>query len=330
MVPGVSRVWSIIRGVLVFWPRTVLAGAGAVLRVAASWRRPPEPPLQIGDGAARPTLDEDLHACPRRLESLEVRLTDRLRAVKAQAARLRERRGELGAKAGREDLLKKYDQDLGLLDRRTDSMRRVLGLVWKTRSILELRAHLAQTARRRPALSNLPRGEQTDRARLEHAAAAWHRGAAEVGAYLAFIDQRADTLAWVVPAAPDEAEVAGDVQAAVDGARDETVRAYQDLREEMDRLRDNLNWLGDHCGALAVIEAPAERRRGDAGPAELLAEVEEALGQLAALARTVDPQLADTAVSNLAEDISQLEEAGLEAQAEADAELEIERLLRTA
>jgi hypothetical protein len=147
---------------------------------------------------------------------------------------------------------------------------------------------------------------------------------------VAFVDQRLALVPTLVPAPPAEAEIAGATQAAVDAAVAETTEAYRSLREEMDRLKDNLTWLGDHCGALAVIEAPAESVRGDGGPAELVREVEEALSQLADMARSIDPAVTDSAVTNLAEDISQLEEAGLEAQAEAEAELEVARLLRPA
>ena len=63
------------------------------------------------------------------------------------------------------------------------------------------------------------------------------------------------------------------------------------------------------------------------GPAHLLEEVAAAVRGLDDLAGNVDPTVVDSAVHHLAEEITHLEEAGLEADAEAAAHLEVERLL---
>ena len=63
------------------------------------------------------------------------------------------------------------------------------------------------------------------------------------------------------------------------------------------------------------------------GGEALLHEVEQALGALSELSEVGDRRLADLAVQNLAEDVSNLERAGLETSAEAEATLEVARLL---
>lgn len=308
---------------------TVVRYVGARARRLLGVRPNPAPVPLIGVRSPPvPTSDDDLYACPRRLEALQARLAERLAALNQQAGVLRARQVELGAKGRRDDLTKKYDEDLALLLRRSDGMRRVLGLVWKTRTILLVRAHLAQTARRRPALGRLPEGEGAAGS-LRDGTASYHTAAGAVRDFLDLVDRRAAELDSLIPGAPLEAEIDEATRDAVAAEVRETQAAYTHLAEDMDRLADNLTWLGDHYATLAVVESARESVGDDAGPAELVREVEEALGQLAELARTVDPVLANAAVDNLAEDITQLEAAGLEAQAEAEAELEVARLLRT-
>lgn len=295
-----------------------LAGLGAL------WLRDRRRPRALG--VADP--DADLLACPRRLEGLEAQLLDRLGAVQQQLGHIEARRAAVAAKDRRDDLVRKYDQDALMLQRRAASMERVAADLWRTRSILLLRAHLAGTARRRPALGPLPDPSNTpDPARAGRA----FRAAAEaVRAYLGTIDARVVALAATLPEWPGGVTVDPGLQRAVDGERRQVEDAYGDLREDMDRLADTLTWLADHCGALAVVQAPAARSAPSADPAHLLEEVEGAMQELAALARAVDPSAADAAVESLASGLTGLEEAGREAEAEAQAHLEVERLLRRA
>ena len=94
----------------------------------------------------------------------------------------------------------------------------------------------------------------------------------------------------------------------------------------MDRLADDLTWLGDHYTSLHVVrdgEAPAAP--ADAGP--LLDAVRDALAGVERLSRTVDLHVATAAIVGLDADVGRLEQAGREAEAETDARIEIDRLL---
>lgn len=315
-------------GIAVIAVRMVGRLARRVKRIGA---RPPIALLTMRGMPAGPMSDEDLYSCPRRLEQLDTRMGERLSAVAEQVDVLRSRQAEMTQKGGREELARKYGDDAAMLGKRAGSMRRVRGLVWKTRAILLLRAHLAQTARRRPDLGALPSLDPTPSgaARLKEAASRYHTAAIAVRNYLDLVDARAAALPAEVPPEPDEADVDENIRAAVDEAVAEQVAAYATLRDDLDRLADNLTWLADHCASLAVVESANEPVPANGGPAELVREIEDALSTVADLARAVDPALADAAVAHLAEDISQLEEAGLEAQAEAEAAIEVSRLLAT-
>lgn len=278
------------------------------------------PPLPAAEEGA------DLLAYPRRLSELQDRLAERHRAVQQQLQVLGARRDGIRAKGDRDDLAKKYEADVVMLDRRAESMRRVMGLVWKTRVVLLLRVHIAITARRRPMLGKLP--EPTARkGALAGATAAYHVAAAAVFDYRDIVLERARELDDGVPDPPLSAEVDarhhGEIAAEQSSAR----AAYAALAARMDRLADNLTFVGDHFAALAVVDTEPEDLAIDGGPAQLLEEVAAAVRGLDDLAGRVDASAVDTAVSHLAEEITHLEEAGLEAEAEAAAHLEVERLL---
>lgn len=275
--------------------------------------------------------DADLYACPERLDAIERQLLERLAAVREQEARIGALRAEVAGKAGREDLVRKYDQDALLLARRAASMERVAGDLWRTRSILRLRAHLAATARRRPELGALPDPE--GRGVDPHVAAARFRdAAATVRDWVALIDTRAAELARMVPEFPAALGDDPGLRAGVDAELGAVSAAYASLREDMDRLADTLTWLREHCASLALVRGgpPGRGARAEpaADPAHLLQEVAMAMDGVAALARAVDPALAEAAVDGLASDVSRLELDGREAEAEAQAHLEVERLLR--
>ncbi len=287
------------------------------------------PRIGIPSAPAPALTDEDLFSCPRRLGELESRLADRYAAVQAQADLLSSRRATLASKPARDDLTRNYDQDVNLLARRGASMRRVLAQVWKTRTILILRAQLAATARRRPELGRLPDPASAG-VNLEAASERFHGAANQVRRYLLQVDADARELESATPSRPDFADVDDRILAAVDVEQRSTRNAFGELREDIDRLADNLTWLGDHCAARAVADTAPEPMDQMGGAARLLEEVEAALVAVSQLSRSVDPTLAATALANLDEEISGLEKAGMEAQAEADAVLEVDRLLRQA
>lgn len=291
-----------------------------VRRVPLLGVRPNLPPLPVGEEGA------DLLAYPRRLAELQDRLVDRHRAVQQQLQLLAARRDGVRAKGDRDDLARKYDADVVMLDRRAESMRRVMGLVWKTRAVLLLRVHIAITARRRPMLGKLP-DPTARKGALHGATASYHAAAAAVLFYRDTVLDRAGDLDDVVPSPPVSAELEDAHLEEIDAERAAALAAYQALAGRMDRLADNLTFVGDHFAALAVVDTEPEDLAVDGGPAQLLEEVAAAVRGLDDLAGRVDPAVVDSAVVNLAEEITHLEEAGLEAEAEAAAHLEVERLL---
>lgn len=297
--------------------------------------RPAPPPPPPRDRAAppakkpakeKPDPDADLLRYPRQLEGLEEQLGVSLDALLAQLGHLRERHAELSAKAGRDDLAARYAEDLALLERREAGMRRVLGLVWKARALLTLRAHLAASARRRPELPALPPVDDpsTD---LEAAAALYSRASASVREFYRYLQARMQDLARNVPSAPERAELSGPVREEVEREELRVHALYVEQADALDKLADTLSYLADRSRTRRVVQGSAPALADASTSESLLNEVERALGQLQDLADAGDRTLADLAVQNLAEDITQLERAGLEAQAEADAALEVARLL---
>lgn len=287
----------------------------------------------LGAAPSSPDPNADLVAYPERLLQLESRLVERHAAVQEQLRVLTARRAELDPKPDRADLVARYDTDILHLDRRATKMRRVITLVWRTRSILLLRVFLAVTGRRRPALGNLPSPRADTRLSRPHLRAArtlYAEAAAEVRGFVAEIAARATQLGDVVPPPPLAAEPDGDETSAVSAELARTERAHAELAARMDRLADNLTWLSDHAGTLGVVDEDVAAPVGGPGAdtaAHLLAEVESAVNQLNQLAGSVDHQLAGRALDELDVDVGRLETAGLEEEAAAAAELEVARLV---
>lgn len=275
----------------------------------------------------RPVLPDpsDLTVYPARLEGLEAQLAERVRSVEQQRGVVEARLTDMQSKGGREDLTQKYSRDADVLARRMEGMRRVLGQVWKTRAVLLMRVHLASTARQKPDLEGLP--DPGYRPVPQEAPKQYHMAAAAVRRYLERVEAQRGSLVGAIPRPPVEAAVDGAIRTLVEGEFRAVETSYRQLRDQMDRLSDNLTWLGDHLNTVRVVEDD-----GDGGPAaeasRLLDEIGVAVDEVDRLAHAVDPHLVDLAVDNLAEDISRLERAGEEAAAEAEAALEVEELLR--
>lgn len=269
---------------------------------------------------------EDLLRYPARLAELSWQLERSHAAVEEQLAHLSARRSEVAAKAGREGLVARYEADSELLRQRAEGMRRVLTLVWRTRATLRLRAHVAITARHRPDLSVLPEGE-VDVAELPVAAQVYETASQRVRRFAALVDDRSRELEGAVPALSDLASPGEADRAQVEEELERARGTYRELRDRMDRLADTLGYLADRCRTRHVVVDTPAGVDDDPGGAQVFEELNAALGSLNDLSELGDRHLADTAMDNLVEDISQLERAGLEAQAEADANLEVARLL---
>lgn len=312
----------------------LLAGGGIGVWALTQWLRrrsldKPEQPLGLPRPVRRNEAffrGDDLLRYPRRLGELQARLCEQHEQALQQAARLHERREELAERPDREDLARRYSDDAGLLQRRAQRMARVLGVVWKTRALLVLRAHVAITARRRPVLDDLPDGDVPFDS-LEDAARDYDRASDTVRAFVDELDSRANDLDEMLPAPPTQAFVSEELRITVEGERMHTLQTYQGMRGRMDELADTLGYLADRCRTRAVVEGGPGTIEAGPGSEALIEELEQALGGLSDLAEVGDRQLADAAMDNLAEDISQLERAGLDAQAETDAVLEVQRLL---
>jgi len=268
----------------------------------------------------------DLLRYPARLGELSRRLEHSHTAVGEQLERLASRRAEIAGKGDRAELLARYDEDTEILRKRAEGMSRVLTLVWRTRATLRMRAHVAITARQRPELRGLPEGEVAI-GDLALAAEAYERAAGEVRTFVTLVDRRSGELEAALPALPNPALVVPQDHEQVSQEVGRARETYHELRDRMDRLADTLGYLADRCRTRhVVVDAPAGMD-AELGGEQVFEEVNQALTELQDLAELGDRHLADTAMDNLAEDISQLERAGLEAQAEADANLEIARLL---
>src|SRR5436190_10283700 len=133
-----------------------MAGIYVLVELPAWYRRQRLAAAHPPDRGARRVTSEGLLRYPRRLEELERQLVDGIAEGSLQVAHLEVRAAEVAAKEGRGDLAVRYTHDAELVKERVASMRRVLGLVWKTRAVLSLRAHLAVTAQGRPALVGFP------------------------------------------------------------------------------------------------------------------------------------------------------------------------------
>lgn len=308
--------------------RLAQSAVRAARRIPVTRRRP-----QITQAPPAPPIDADLVAYPDRLAALEVRLVERHGAVQDQLRVLTERRLALGAKPDRADLVARYEADIGHLDRRAASIRRVVTLVWRTRAILALRVYLAVTGRRRPQLGELPEsgpGARLGRDQLAAARARYAAAATAVQFYLDEVRDREAALDAVVPEAPSAAEVDDTVRAAVADELARARAAHVDLAARMDRLADNLTWLGDHAGTLEVVDddvqPPAAGPHGESA-AHLLSEVDAAVRRLNELAGAVDHQLAGRALDQLDADVGKLETEGMEEQAAAEAELEVAKIV---
>ena len=163
--------------------------------------------------------------------------------------------------------------------------------------------------------------------RLDLAAEQYDQASEAVRSFVGYIDERASDLKLAIPRIPDGADVDEQDKAMVAAEQQRTAETYTALQRRMDRLADTLGYLADRCRTRAVVAGSEVQLEAGAGTEGLLSEVADALSGLQEMSRIGDQQLAESALDNLAEDISQLERAGLNARAAAEAELEIARLL---
>lgn len=298
---------------------------GQTVRFLRDPQRTPIPRLNPRAQIAFVDITADLKLYPNRLGELERRLLQRHTEIQHQMQALHDRRAELEGKADRDDLLRKYGDDVASLQKRAESLRRVAGVVWRTRAMLLYRVHLAGTARQRPKLGVLPQGEPARRD-LHSASTSYRAAAAQVRLYLETISTRAGEIGRLAPSEPLSADIDDQLRADVAGEQAACVEAHAQLRAKMDRLADDLTWLADHFAAMKVLDGEDELRIG-AGADRILDEAGKALDGVDKLTTVLDPVVMDAAMNGLTEDVSRLEQAGIDARAEADARLEVERLV---
>jgi hypothetical protein len=194
----------------------------------------------------------------------------------------------------------------------------------------DLDAHVAVTARQRPHVQQLPEGELSG-AQLDGAVATYEAGAERVRAFVATIEARTLDIGLLVTRPPPEAllEPGGEAALAEElaGAR----ATYGELSRRMDGLADTLGYLADHCRTRRVVEGASVAIDAEPGGEQLIDELNGALSALRDLAELGDQALADSALDSLTENIetlSRIEKQGLDAKAEADAAIEVGRLLQ--
>lgn len=266
---------------------------------------------------------------PQRLERLEGELVEAHRVTQQQLQHLSLRGAELAAKVGREELAARYAADVAALDRRAAALRRAMGTVWRTRSILLIRARLALAARPRPDLEGLPEPGGLRPAQLDAALARTERAALDLRRFVTLLDTTQRALPGELPAPPLSAEVLPEQRAAVDQELAEAQAVLTRLHARLDRLADALDYSADRLRTQKLVAAAPLQLDLEPAAGHLLEEVGEALAQLTALSEAGERRL-DSGADALAADIGPLERLALDAQAEADAGLELERLLRRA
>lgn len=287
---------------------------------------PPRSPPRLREEEP-PAPQEPLLRYPSRLEALEDQLVEAHRLTQQQLQHLSVRAAELSAKGGRDEIAARYTADGAALDRRAASLRRVMGVVWRTRAVLRLRVELALAAQHPPDLSHLPDPADVPAARLGEAAAAAARASAELRRFVGGLDAAAAGLEGVVPSPPPSAEVDKAQRDTVQAELKEARATLALLRERMDRLADTLDYLGDRLRTRQLVaDAPLQL---DLEPqaGQLLEEVAQALAALEALSEAGERHHHPGEPLPGAEP-DPVEQLALCAQAEADASLEIERLLK--
>jgi len=292
---------------------------------------PALPPSAVRAGLEGVTTPEaatvDLYRYPERLEALQESLEQSLRASESQSMHLTAKRNEIATKPGREEIAQRYAQDLELLSVQSDATQRVLATVWKTRSVLALRVHLASAARERPDLDHLPQPVDVKPGQLEEAARAYGNACRSLRAFVRRLDVARDAIHTVIPSPSVHADVLPEHRGEVETESAGIVRIIEDLRERMDALADTLDYLSDRFRTQKVVEGSTGVL--DLGPeaGQLLQEVAVAIRALDDLSAVGEAGLADAAVDGLASEIANLEKVGLDVDLQADADREVERLL---
>ncbi len=307
------------------------AGVWKLIKVVSARALPRERPREsiASSPAATPAAatQEDLQRYPERLEGLQLQLEGALRAGESQLLHLTAKRNEIAAKPGREALAERYTQDLALLEAQAKATQGVLATIWKTRAVLALRVHLAEAARGHPELDHLPQPIDVSPGQLDGAARAYARACRDLRAYLQQVDKQRARIHEIVPTPSVHAALRPDHRADVEREAESVEKAFTDLRERLDALADNLDYLSDRFHTQKVVEGSSAGL--DLGPegSALLHEVNRAILELDHLSAIGEEGLADVAVDGLAAEIANLEKVGLDIDLQADADREVERLL---
>jgi len=324
----------LIAAFMVFVLAMLVVGAGAVF---GSWKLITRArDGELGTTPSRAGLEglttpeeavADLHRYPERLEALQDNLEQSLRASESQSMHLTAKRNEIATKPGREEIAQRYTQDLELLEVQSDATQRVLATVWKTRAILSLRVHLAESARERPDLDHLPQPMDVDATQLEEASRAYSNACRSLRAFVRRLDSARGIIHTVIPSPSVHAQVMAEHRAEVEKEAAGIENIMVDLRERMDTLADTLDYLSDRFRTQKVVEGTSGAM--DLGPeaGQLLQEVAIAIRALDDLSAVGEGGLADVAVDGLVSEIANLEKVGLDVDLQADADREVERLL---
>jgi len=269
----------------------------------------------------------DLMRYPDQLARLERTLDQSCMEAEDQVVHLRRQRDRLGSKDQGEALSARYEADATQLQHRHAQLQRVLGLVWRTRSILILRVKVAIVARACPRMGELPILPEEESAEWDGVADAFRAFRVRVRKAMRVIRVAATDLALSLPSAPSRARTEAEANRAISEELARARLTLEIIEKRMDHLADTVAYLADRCRTREVVESAPMEIGTEGNAEELLNDVSEALFALDLLSDLADQRLAEDAMDNLSAGITQLEREGLDAQAESDAAMEVDRLI---
>ena len=143
-----------------------------------------------------------------------------------------------------------------------DTSGRVMGLVWRTRSILILRVRIANVARECPRMEDIPH--------LPDAEADWEAVAVRFLAFrrrvrqsIADVRTAESNIALSLPTVPGRATIEEGERKRVRAELDRALGTLDSIRGRLEKLSDTVGYLADRCRTREVVEAaPVEISAG--------------------------------------------------------------------
>ena len=218
----------------------------------------------------------------------------------------------------------RYQEDILSLNNRQASMRKLTGVVWRTRAIISYRRHFISTVRAQPKLT-LPQNPEDH----GHASKNYRKAATEIRDYLVEIRRARQELTGPLPEKPSHTQVEESLIQDVMRERDAILESYDELIEKMDIFADRLVYLSDWSNThnMSSIHAP-DMLQLEEGVDQSLREVADALGDIHHIAAHAESLLDAPSLASVDEGIKRLERKSQDMKARLDAELELEEFIR--